>query len=136
MSKTMGPDYQMYDNNAPKKKIMDDALSDYSYAPKSRMLYNKKGLGSASAKRSLTNSKLYAKAGLRMKEQVGPHYGETASQKQDTKSQLSFIAMQRFNEKPEDDRPKSQARSIFSRPKSQAGSKIGSYAGHSVFSQQ
>jgi hypothetical protein len=71
------------------------------------MSYNKKGLGSASSKRSLTNSKLYAKAGLMMKEQVGPHYGETVSQKQETKSQLNFIAMKRFNEKPEDDRPKS-----------------------------
>jgi hypothetical protein len=129
------PDYQMYDYNVPKKG-QDDTKSNYSYAPKRGLIYNRKGLGSATSKRSKTNTKLSAKAGLMMKEQVGPYVGETVSQKQETKSQLNYIAMKRFNEAPLDDRPKSQVRSIFSRPKSQAGSKLGSHTGRSVFSQQ
>lgn len=79
---------------------------------------------------------LSAKVGLIAREQVGPYVEETISQKQETKSQLNYIAMKRFNEAPQEDRPKSQARSIFSKSKSQIGSKIGSNAGRSVFSQQ
>ena len=122
----------MYDYNIPSKKAVDDTKSNYSYAPKSKLIYNRKGQGSATSKRSNTNAKLSGKAGLIMKDQVGPYLGDTASQKQKTKSQLNFIGMKRFNENPKDDH-KSQARSIFSRPKSQAGSKTVSNASRSVF---
>jgi len=54
----------------------------------------------------------------------------------DTKSKLNYVAMKRFNETPMENDRKSQARSVFSKTKSQAGSKIGSNAGRSVFSQQ
>ena len=101
------PDYQTYDYNIPSRKVVDDTKSNYSYAPKSRLIYNRKGLGSATSNRSNTNAKLSAKAGLIMKDQVGPHIGDTASQKQKTKSQLNFIGMKRFNENPTDDRSKS-----------------------------
>jgi hypothetical protein len=53
----------------------------------------------------------------------------------DTKSKLNYVAMKRFNETPNDDR-KSQTRSVFSKQKSQAGSKVASNAGRSIFSQQ
>jgi len=111
------PDYQMYDYNIPSRKVVDDTKSDYSYAPKSKLIYNRKGLGSATSKRSNTNAKLSGKVGLIIKDQVGPYTGDTASQKQKAKNQLNFSGMKRFNENPMDDQ-KSQARSIFSRPKS------------------
>ena len=120
---------------SPRRQVVDDTKSNYSYAAKSKMIYSRKGLGSATSKRSKTNNRLSVKAG-NMREQLGP-YVEEREQKQETKSQLNYIAMKRFNETPTDDRPKSQAgRSIFSKPKSQVGSKIGSNAGRSVFSQQ
>jgi hypothetical protein len=38
-----------------KATIVDDTKSNYAYAPKSRIIYSRKGLGSATSKRSRTS---------------------------------------------------------------------------------
>jgi len=123
--------------NAPSQMVrqpVEDTSSNYGYAPKSRLIYSRKGLNSAASKRSRTSQRMSNTAGSRMNEQLGPYVG-TESQG-DTKSRLNTIVMKRFNEAVPEAGPKSQTKSVFSKSKSQVGSKIGSNAGRSVFSQQ
>ena len=129
------PEYQYDGLLSPRSKapVIEDTKSNYGYAPKSRVLYSRKGLGSATSKRSKTGSRLTAKA----REQIGPYVPETESFVQgDTKSKLNYTQMKRFNETPLEGDRRSQARSIFSKNKSQVGSKVASNVSRSIFSQQ
>lgn len=122
----------MYDGGrSPRNRtiVAEDTRSNYAYAPKSKLLYNRKGVNSAASQRSKTG-------GSKLKQQVGPYVGETASKQGDTKSQLNQFTMKRFNEAVPEGGPKSITKSVFSKPRSQIGSKIGSNAARSIFSQQ
>lgn len=111
------PEYQYDGLMSPRSKgpVIDDSKSNYSYAPKSRILYSRKGLGSANSKRSKTSSKLNATAKF-MREQVGPYVPQNDYQ-EDTKSKgsLNQFAMKRFNETPLEGDRRSNARSVFSK---------------------
>lgn len=86
---------------------MVETKSNYGYAPKSRIIYSRKGLNSAASKRSKTSSKMSAAGRFMVKEQVGPFVGETESQIHETKSKLNQVTMKRFNEEIPDGGPKS-----------------------------
>lgn len=79
------PDYHYDGFMSPRSKaiLTEDKQSNYSYAPKSRVLYSRKGLGSATSKRSKTGSRVSVTSKLR--EQVGPYVPETDSQGGDKK---------------------------------------------------
>ena len=135
----MPPAYQYDGLMSPRSKqgALDEQRSNYGYAPKSRVLYSRKGLGSAQVKRSKTGSRI-ATAKLLNRDQVSPYHNDDRAQYTlETKSRLNEKIMKRFNETPSIDAAerKSQVRSIFSKGKSQLGSKLGSNAGRSVFSQ-
>ena len=118
----MSPNYQYDGLISPRSKNgqADETKSNYGYAPKSRILYSRKGLGSAQAKRSKTGTRMTAVRGMRA-ETMNPYSDDRASgyRQEETKSRLNDKIMKRFNETPSVDADrKSQARSIFSKPKS------------------
>ena len=137
----MSQNYQYDGLISPRSRgpTIDDTKSNYGYAPKSRILYSRKGLGSAQIKRSKTGTRMSAAQGMRG-DTMSPYIDDRASgyHQVETKSRLNDKIMKRFNETPSIDADrKSQARSIFSKTKSQIPSKMGqSQAGRSVFSQQ
>jgi hypothetical protein len=124
----MSPNYQYDGLISPRSKgaTYEDTKSNYGYAPKSRILYSRKGLGSAQAKRSKTNTRMSAAKGMR-NETMSPYVDERSQgyNQVETKSRLNDKIMKRFNETPSiDGDRKSQARSIFSKAKSQVPSKL------------
>jgi hypothetical protein len=76
----------MYGLTSPKSRGGNDTGSNYGYAPKSQLLYQRK---SAGGKRSKTGNKYGA---AMTKEQVSPYMPE------ETESQLNRANMRRFNE--------------------------------------
>jgi hypothetical protein len=81
----------MYGVLSPKSRQGEsDTKSNYSYAPKSKLLYQRK---SAQNKRSKTGNKYTAVSRQGMREQVGPYMGD-----EDAGSVLSKGNMKRFNE--------------------------------------
>ena len=122
LSQQSGSVPAMYGVLSPKSKKADpDTSSNYGYAPKSKLLYQRK---SAQNKRSKTGNK-YSGSRQGMREHVGPYLGE-----EDAHSQLSKVNMKRFNETIERSQgPKSQIsqnRSIQNQSK--ARSQVGSRA--------
>ena len=105
---------------------VNETRSNYGYAAK------RNGLVSAS-RRSKTGSRLAASIKMG-RDQIGPYMGNESMQGE-TKSKLNYTAMKRFNENPMEGDRRSQARSVVSKQKSLAGSKIGSNAGRSIFNQ-
>lgn len=103
-------------SNSQQHRIGQEISSQYGYAPKSKVIYQR-GLDG----KSTTSSKAKSRVGSG----IGPHI---PGQDGDTKSQLSKANVQRFNEDLGATGPKSQAskHSVFSKPKSQVASKAGS----------
>lgn len=79
----------MYGITSPKSRQGDDTKSNYGYAAKSKLLYQRQ---SAQGKRSRTGNK-YTASRQGTREQVGPYMGED-----ETASQLNKNNMKRFNE--------------------------------------
>ena len=71
--------------------LKEEALANYNYAPKSKLIYQRKS-ETASQARSRTSGKSF---GMRRNiANIGPHAGTT----EETKSRLSRHTIQRFNE--------------------------------------